>query len=384
MRNSIIIVGIILSITLVITGTGCAGYQQTTNTIPTAIESSTVETTLLELPETTAADVERIPANFEVLYVPKLDGISWFDVVKSGLEKCAADYGFKATVIAPPRADPAIQAQIVLDNIAGGFNAIIACPLDDGKIDSAFLRANQAGVMTFSNEGYTLKNVTYDIAAMSNQSFGESIMKAGIGYTGGTGKYVVSVGFLNGIAHNEWADSEIAYQQENAPGLINALGYTGGTDRFEDNEDESVAAEKLGGILENNKDINLIVGNSFTTGIATGEKIKGVMFVGTGLPITIGNFIDNGRLQEGFFWDPNLIGYAMGYIALRSWMGEVPAEGDQVIKPDGAVLDGYGSLGVSVNSTGGNIIFGNAIESITRDNLEQWYNRFEEYGWPQK
>lgn len=384
MRKSIIILGIIISIVLVMSGIGCTAYQETENTIVTAIESSTVETTLVEIPETAAVEVERVPANFEVLYVPKLDSIAWFEVVESGLQRCASDYGFKATVIAPPKADPAIQAQIVLDNIAGGYSGIVVCPLDDEKIDSAFSRANQAGVMTFSNEGYTLTNITYDIAAMSNPSFGESIMKAGIGYTGGTGNYIVSVGFLNGVAHNEWADSEISYQQENAPGLVNALGYTGGTDRFEDNEDEGVAAERLKEILDNNKDINLIVGNSFSTGIAAGEKVKGVTFVGTGLPITIGSYIDSERLQEGFFWDPYLIGYAMGYITLKSWMGEVPAEGDSVVKPDGTVIEGYESLGVSANRNGGNIIFGNAIESMTKDNLEQWYIRFEEYGWPQR
>ncbi len=384
MGKSITIPGIILSMILVISGIGCTAYQQTENTIPTAIESSTVETTLVELPETAAVEVEKIPGNFKVLYVPKLEGISWFEVVKSGLEQCASDYGFKATVIAPPKADPAIQAQIVLDNIAGGYGAIIVCPLDDEKIDSAFSRANQAGVMTFSNEGYTLTNVTYDIAAMSNQAFGEAIMAAGMDYTGGTGSYVVSVGFLNGVAHNEWADSEISYQQDNAPGLVNALGYTRGSDRFEDTEDESVAADKLKEILGNNEGINLIVGNTFTTGIAAGESTRGVMFVGTGLPITIGSFIESEKLQEGFFWDPFLIGYAMGYIALKSWMDETPEAGDSVVEPDGTALEGYESLGISVNKNGGNIIFGNAIESITKGNLEQWYKRFEEYGWPQR
>jgi ABC-type sugar transport system substrate-binding protein len=282
------------------------------------------------------------------------------------------------------RQDPAIQAQIVLDNIAGGYGAIIVCPLDDEKIDSAFSRANQAGVMTFSNEGYTMTNVTYDIAAMSNQAFGASIMEAGIGYTGGTGSYVVSVGFLNGVAHNEWADSEISYQQENAPGLVNALGYTGGSDRFEDMEDEEVAAERLKEILDNNEGINLVVGNSFTTGLAAGESNRGVMFVGTGLPITIGSYIDIEKLQEGFFWDPYLIGYAMGYIAMKSWMGEDPVAGDPVTRPDGSFLEGYESLGIMANKNGGSMIHGNAIESMTKGNLEQWYERFEGYGWPQR
>ncbi len=210
-------------------------------------------------------------------------------------------------------------------------------------------------------------------------------MKAGIGYTGGTGSYVISVGFLNGAAHNEWADYEIAYQQENAPGLVNALGYSKGSDRFEDNEDDAVAADKIKEFLDTIDDLSLIVGNSFSTGIAAGEGIKGkVKYVGTGLPITIGEYIASGRLQEGFFWDPYLIGYAMGYIALKSWLDEAPLEGTPVIRPDGTSLEGYESLGISANKNGGNIIYGNGISTITIDNLDQWYSKFKDYGWPQK
>jgi len=244
--------------------------------------------------------------------------------------------------------------------------------------------------MTFSNEGYTLKNVTFDIEAMSNQAFGEAMMKSAVRYAGGNANYILSVGFLKAIPQEEWADFEIAYQQKSAPGLKNLLGYSKGTDRFEDNEDSKIATTKITGYIQNNKDLNLIIGNSETTGLAAGEiiskqKLKGKLFyVGTGLPVTIGQYIRKDIIQEGFFYDPYLIGYATGYIAFQSWMGNVPEAKSPVLKPDKSKLAGYESLDILSNSNGGKIIFGNAIASITKENIETWYKKFAGYGWPQE
>ena len=391
MRKLIIVVLLFLFLfTFVFFGSGCDYGQQPVSTVATAIESSATETTLLELPSTETAEIAKVAGNFQLLYVGKLEGIPWFEVIKKGIEQCATDYGFTATIINPPKADPAIQTQIVLDNIGKGFSAIVACPLDEETMDSAFERANKAGVMTFSNEGYTLKNVTFDIEAFSDKEFGEAVMKSGIKYSGGTGKYILSVGFLDSLTQNAWADYEIEYQQANAPGLANIMGYAKNSDRFEDSEDETIAAEKIKGFFDAGNEIGLIAGNSFSTGIAAGKYISKnrligkTMFVGTGLPSTIGEYIGGEVLQEGFFWDPYLMGYTIGYVAFNSWMEQIPETGDPVIRPDGTIISGYGSLGIGTNQNGGPTIYGNAIASMTRDNLEEWYSTFIEYGWPQK
>ena len=397
---------IILSMLAVFSISGCSRQGQTLPTISTAIETAaapattqaaqttqTTQTTQPASSETTAAVIsgqEKVPANFELVYIPKLDGVPWFKVVQRGLEQCAVDYGFKATVIFPPKADPAIQEQIVLDYIGKNIDAIAVCPITDKTMDEALAKANAAGIMTFSNEGYTLKNVSFDIEAMTGKAFGETMMESAIKYSGGTGKYLVSVGFLSSILHSQWADAEIALQQKNAPGLSNVLGYTNGTDRFEDGEDTKLATTKLTEYLTASNDLKLIIGNSMNTGIAAGEligkkRLKGkLLFVGAGLPVTIGEYITNDILQEGFFWDPYLIGYAIGYISFKTWMGTPPKSGEPVSTSSGAKLQGYESLGLEVNASGAQMIYGNAIASITKANIEDWYKKFEGYSWPQK
>jgi simple sugar transport system substrate-binding protein len=391
----ILIITILSLLAVIIFFTACTTQgQQTAATISTAIVSSTAaETTSTTAPAESSTETsaeEKISSNFEILYIPKLADIPWFNVIKSGIEQCARDYGFRVTVLAPPAADPALQSQIILDSFNKGIDAIAVCPIDSTGLDPVLARANQAGIMTFSNEGYTLKNVTFDIEAMSNQAFGEAMMKAAVRYAGGNANYMVSVGFLKAMPQEEWVDFEIAYQQKNAPGLKNLLGYSKGTDRFEDNEDSKIATTKITGYIQNSKDLNLIIGNSITTGPAAGEiiskqKLKGKLFyVGTGLPVTIGQYIRKDIMQEGFFYDPYLIGYATGYIAFQSWMGNIPEAKSSVLKPDKSILAGYESLDILVNSNGGKIIFGNAIVSITKENTEAWYKKFADYGWPQE
>lgn len=405
---SFITVIIILSMSAVFGISGCtASRGPTLPTMSTAIETAaaaatqaaqTTQTNQTSQPSTSETSTavnsgqEKIPANFELVYVPKFDGLSvpWFKVVQKGLEQCALDYGFKATVISPPKADAAIQEQIVLDSIGKTADAIAVCPIADKTMDEVLAKANAAGIMTFSNEGYTLKNVSFNIEAATGQAFGEAMIQSAIKYSGGTGKYLVSVGFLNSILHSEWADAEIAFQQKNAPGLTNILGYTKGTDRFEDSEDIKIATTKLTEYLTANNDLKLIIGNSMNTGIAAGElipkkRLQGkLMFVGAGLPVTIGEYITADILQEGFFWDPYLIGYAIGYVSFKTWMGTPPKSGDTVSTASGAIQQGYESLGLGVNIAGAKMIYGNAIASITKANIEDWYKKFGEYGWAQK
>ncbi|GEM_PF-1239345 len=387
---------------------GCTNSEQAFVTVPTAIDTSPVETTLIELPQTSQIEEEKTASNFELLYVPKimptteLGNIPWFSTIKNGLEKCAQDYGFKVTVIGPPKFNSAMQAQIILDNIGKNFDAIIVSPIEEEIIDSAFERAGKAGILTFSNEGYNLKNIIFDIEAMSNIDFGNAIMKKGIDYAGGQGKYLVSVGFLTSYIQNQWADAEIQYQKEKASSMINILGTQKGQDRFEDNEDQKVAVEKLTSFFDNNKDLKLVVGNSAITSISAGEviskkKLKGkVSYVGVGLPIALNKYILNGVLQEGFFWDPYNLGYSMGYIAFKSWMANGSKDnldfdsinsinnsiGGSVKNPSGNKIDGYEELQIIKNEKGASVIFGSAIESVNIKNLEEWNNKFAEYGWP--
>jgi ABC-type sugar transport system substrate-binding protein len=379
----------VISLIAVLGLTGCTNNAQTIPTIATAIESTTATTVVPAAPATeeTVAE-EKIPVNFELVYVPKVD-VPWFDVVQKGIEQCAKDYGFKVTVTAPPKLDPAIQAQVVLDLIGKTADAVIVCPIEEASMDTALEKAASAGIMTFASEGGNLKNISYDFESISNEEFGKAIMQSAIKYSGASGSYAISVGFLDSKTQNEWADAEIALQKEAAPSMSNALGYAKGTDRFQDSEDETLAVTKITEIITANAGLKMIIGNSMTSGPAAAEaiakqKLKGkLLFVGTGLPLTVGEHIKDGIIQEAFFWDPYMAGYSLGFMAFKAWEGKPLTAGDSVLMPGGAKLAGYEKLAENTGNAGVKILSGNANVSVNKDNLDSWYKKFEEYGWPQ-
>jgi len=381
------------ALVLILIISGCK-MQPAAETYPplTIIEGLASSETLPAIePSVETGPTGKSSANFEIIYITRLAGVAWFEILRTGLEQCARDYGFKATVTGPAKIDAASQVKLVEDAIADtGIDAIAVSPIDDAQIDQVLARAISSKKLTFGHEGTGLKNITYDIEAVSEQAFGEYIMNSAIKYTGGSGSYICSVGFLNSISQNRWADAEISFQQENAPDLKNVLGYSRGTDRFEDTEDKKAAYNKILEFIKAYPGLNLIVGNSMTTGIAAGQVIekKGLagklFFVGTGLPVTIGSYIRKGVVQEGIFWDPYLVGYTVGYIALNVWLENPIEQGDAVLRPDGTKIQGYESLEITANKSGGKIISGKGQVSITKDNIEEWYAKFKGYGWLQE
>jgi len=348
-------------------------------------ESAAEEETMEEAPaeEMAAKDV----SDFDIVYVVKADGIAWFDTERAGLDACAADYGFgSSTTIGPPTADAALQAQMIEDQIAAGVDAVGLCPNDPAAAEPVLKKAQDAGIITFGHEGSSLGNINFDIEGMSNQVFGETIFERGISDSGPTGQYVWSVGWLTSTSHNEWVDAGIALQQAEYPDKIDALGYEEGSDRFEEQEDTIIAHDKIIEFINTYPELNQIFGSPMTTMVAAGLAIeetgsKGKIFAcGTGLPITIGDHLRNGVVQEGFFWDPYLVGYALGYAAMMEYLGTPMKAGDPVLKPDGTPLKRYEEVGIVVNDNGGTIIFGQGLERVNIDNLEEWDAIFKDYG----
>jgi len=336
--------------------------------------------------ETTAAASEKNVADLDIVYVVKADGIPWFDTERAGMDQCAADYGFKATTVGPPTADAALQAQMIEDYLAAGVEAVGVCPNDPAAIEPVFEKAMAQGVITFAHEGSSFKNVNFDIEAMDNVLFGETIMEKGVDLTGDTGQYVWSVGWLTSVSHNIWVDSGIALQQEKYPNKVNALGYEAGSDRYEEQEDTTIAHDKMIEYLKTYPDINVLFGSPMTTLVAAGLVIEETGSIdtigasGTGLPITIGDHIRNGINMEGFFWDPYLVGYAMGYIVMMEYLGTPLQPGDPVLLPDGTPLKRYEEIGMATNDVGGTVLFGVGLENLNKDNLEEWDAQFKEYG----
>jgi simple sugar transport system substrate-binding protein len=148
---------------------------------------------------------------WEVVLIGKLEH-PMFDNTFIGMERAAKDLGgMKVTMVNPAEADAAQQVALVEDQIAKGVDAILVVPNDPGALEPAFQKANDAGIITFTHESVLSKNITFDIEAFDNATFGRRHMDnlaKQINYEGG---YICFVGNLTAVTHNEWVDAEIAW-----------------------------------------------------------------------------------------------------------------------------------------------------------------------------
>lgn len=329
--------------------------------------------------------VEEAPdlSDLEVVLVVKADGIPWFDAERRGLDKCAEDYGFKASTVGPPTADAALQAQMIEDYIAKGVDAIGVVPNDPASIEPVFKKAMDAGIITFGHEAATMANQDVCVEAMSNEAFGETMFSDGAGYAGEEGGFVWSVGWLTSVSHNQWVDAGLALQKEKYPNMVNLLGEGG---RFEEEENTTIAHDKIVEFINTYPELKLVLGCPMTTGPAAAlafeetGNIGKMFFTGTGLPVTIGDYLREGVVQEGLFWDPYRVGYAMGLAVMKIYLGEGIKDGETFAWKDGDPIPGYESIKVTTNDKGSTVVYANAICKITKDNIDEWDAQFKEYG----
>jgi len=306
---------------------------------------------------------------FEIVMVVKLEGVQWFTNMRLGIEEFNDKYEeVNAYQIGADTADPAAQVALVEDLIAKGVDAILVVPNDPESLVPAFKKANDAGILTFTHEASTQRQVSYDLEAFDNFAFGRHMMDVLAEWVGGKGEWVPFVGHLTSVTHNEWVDGEVAQAKEKYPGLKQV------TSRIEEQENTQIAYEKSLELLKTYPNLKAIMGSAMSTqpGAAQAIEEKGlvgkVASFGTGLPSVTGEYIMSGASQSFHFWVPADAGYVTAYIALQTLKGVEVKEGDNLGKP------GYESVTIQYNDAGIPVVYGSAWVDVNKDNLDDWKN----------
>jgi simple sugar transport system substrate-binding protein len=306
---------------------------------------------------------------FEIVMVVKLEGVAWFDNMRLGIQEFNDAYDeVNAYQIGADTADPAAQVALVEDLIATGVDAILVVPNDPESLVPAFKKANDAGILTFTHEASTQRQVSYDLEAFDNIAFGRHMMDVMAEWMGGKGQWVPFVGHLTSVTHNEWVDGEEAQAEAEYPGLKEA------TSRIEEQENTQIAYEKSLELIKTYPNLKAIMGSAMSTqpGAAQAIEEKGLVgkmaSFGTGLPSVTGDFILSGASQSFHFWVPADAGYVTAYIALQTLKGIEVKEGDNLGKP------GYESITIQHNDAGVPVVYGSAWVDVNKDNLDDWKN----------
>jgi simple sugar transport system substrate-binding protein len=265
-------------------------------------------------------------------------------------------------MVNPAEADPAQQVAIVEDQIAKGVDAILVVPDDPGALEQVFAKANKKGILTFTHESVLSKNITYDFEAFDNAAFGRHHMDNLAKAMGERGGYVVFVGNLTAVTHNQWVDAEIAYQKEKYPNMKLLR------DRLVSNETTQVAYEKtLEAIKTYGDELKGVIGSSASdppgAGLAVAEKglQDQVAVVGTSIGSMAGQGLEDGSIKVVSIWDPQKIGE--GAVAVI-----------KAVLDKGKVTDGMSVPGLGKITIKGKVVYGDVsgILDITKENYKSF------------
>ena len=150
----------------------------------------------------------------QIAIVAKLR-IPWFDEMEVGIKQAGKALGVDAWMIAPTSDDPAQQVRAIEDLIAKNVDVIGVDPNDGKALVPVLGQAQKAGIIVITQESPGQQNSDWDIELIQNKEFGEVHMEALAKVTNYEGEYVVYVGGLTVLLHNEWADYAIALQKKN-------------------------------------------------------------------------------------------------------------------------------------------------------------------------
>jgi len=301
---------------------------------------------------------------YTIATVVKVDGITWFERMRAGVDSFARQSGHECFQIGPPRADAALQVQILEDLIAQDVDAICVVPFSVEAVEPVLGKARNLGIKVVAHEASSLSNADLIIEAFDNHAYGAHLMDHLARLMDHKGEYAVFVGSLTSKSHNEWIDGAIARQNSSYPDMKQVA------DRIEEYDNQNMAYEKTKELLRTYPNLRGIQGSASTTAAGAGLAVEErnlqnrIAVVGSGLVSMTGPYLESGSVKLISFWDPADAGYVMNRIAAMLLAGE------QV--EDGHDFGVYGYTSLRRDPDNPTLFYGSAWVDVTRENMREY------------
>jgi len=301
---------------------------------------------------------------YTIATVVKLEGDAWFERMRVGVDRFGAESGHECFQLGPPKADAALQVQIIEDLIAQRVDAICVVPFGVEALEPVLKKARSMGIVVVSHEASNQVNADAIIEAFDNGAYGAHLLDHLARYMGGEGEFAMFVGSLTSKSHNEWIDGALEQQQKVYHGLKPVMG------RIEDYDSQNLAYEKTKELLTTYPDLRGILGSASTTAAGAGLAVEErglqdrVMVVGTGLVDQCRQFLESDSVKLISFWDPADAGYVMNRIAMMILDGGMPADGMDL------GVRGYGQIRQDPEKS--TLFYGSAWIDVTKENMDPY------------
>jgi rhamnose transport system substrate-binding protein len=258
---------------------------------------------------------------FTVAFVPKLQGIPYFEAMNTGGAAACKAIGCKWLYQGPVAADPAAQADIVRSYIQQKVDALIVAPNDPDSMAPLLQQAKDAGIKVATSDTDAPNSVReVFVEQASTEGIGQALTDALLTAMGGKGKYAIVSCGQTAQNLNSWIDVQKSYTAEKYPDAeIVDIVYAG--------EDQAKATQMATDLMNAHPDLTGLVGEctSSAPGVAQAVRDAGktgkVFTVGLGTPQSMAPYLADGSSSASILWDVENLGY------LTAWAGVQLAQG---------------------------------------------------------
>lgn len=308
---------------------------------------------------TTAASGGKV----KVAFVPKLQGIPYFEAMNAGGKKAAEELGnIEWLYQGPTQADAAAQADIVRSFIQQKVNALIVAPNDPDSMAPLLKQAQDAGIAVATSDTDAPNSVREVFVNQATaQGIGEGLTDALLKAMGGKGSYAIVSCGQTAENLNAWIKVQKEYTASKYPDAkIVDVVYAG--------EDQAKATQMATDLMNAHPDLTGLVGEctSSAPGVAQAVKDAGkigkVFTVGLGTPQAMKPYLTDGSSSASILWDVENLGF------LTAWTGAQLAE-KKPLEATNKVNDKLPE--VTFDSATKMLLLGPALE-ITKDNVDHF------------
>jgi rhamnose transport system substrate-binding protein len=296
--------------------------------------------------------------DYTVAFVPKLQGIPYFEAMNSGGKAACEEIGCTWLYQGPVEADPAAQADIVRSYIQQGVDSLIVAPNDPDSMAPLLKQAADAGIKVATADTDAPNSVReVFVSQASTEGIGQALTDALLTAMGGKGKYAIVSCGQTAQNLNSWIDVQKAYTAEKYPDAeIVDIVYAG--------EDQAAATQMATDLMNAHPDLTGLVGEctSSAPGVAQAirdaGKIGKVFSVGLGTPQSMAPYLSDGSSSASILWDVEHLGY------LTAWTGVQLADGQELQATNDVSSD---ITGVTFDPSSKVLLLGPPL-TITKDN----------------
>jgi rhamnose transport system substrate-binding protein len=297
-----------------------------------------------------------------VAFVPKLQGIPYFEAMNAGGKKAAQDLGITWLYQGPTTADAAAQAQIVRSFIQQKVSVIVVAPNDPNSMAPVLQEAKSAGIHVLTSDTDAPNSVREAfVEQASTEGIGTALTDALAKAMGDKGKYAIVSCGETAENLNSWIAVQKKVTADKYPNMqIVDTVFAG--------EDQNKATQMATDLMNAHPDLTGLVGEctSSAPGVAQAVKDAGktgkVFTVGLGTPKSMAPYLKDGSSSASILWDVQNLGY------LTAWAGQQVAEG-KTFQPKNDVNTDMPA--VEYDSASKVLLLGPPL-ILTKDNVDQF------------